>query len=304
MKYFSRKFAIKLFSLITLIYVIFFPLAGFCESGYVIRIGYFLDTFSEIDPKDAHVALEVLGDRFAMKRGVPYKNKLDVLTDLEIAVRKNNQGQIDILSLMSVEYLQIRDRLLMEPVFVPSLTEENPAVSFVLLVTQHQGINSLKQLRNKKIIVQKSGMGTTALMWLDTKLYECELPESKTFFHSIQKVEKVSHAILPVFFDKVDACVVPLHAYETMAELNPQLNRQLSVQLKSPGFLMTIICMRLGMNEEVRKSVMRSVDEIEKDSEGRQILTIMKTKKLIRYKADYLQSTEKMYKKYKEMNAR
>lgn len=304
MKHIGGTFVIKLFSFLTFMLVISIPLAGFCESGHVIRIGYFLDTFSEVDPKDAHVALEVLGDRFAMKREVPYKNELDVLSDLEIAVRKNNQGKIDILSLMSVEYLQIRDRLLMEPMFVPSLTEENPVVSFVLLVKEHQGINNLEQLRNKKIIVQKSGRGTIALMWLDTKLYECALPESKTFFHSIKKVEKVSHAVLPVFFDKVDACIVPLYAYETMAELNPQLNKQLSIQLKSPGFLMTMICMRVGMDKDVRESIMRNVDEIEKDSEGRQILSIMKTKKIVRYKADYLQSTEEMYKKYKELKFR
>ncbi len=304
MKRISGISIIKIYSILTLISVISFPLAGFCESERVLRIAYFQDTFSEVDPKDAHVALQVLGERFARNRGEAYTHELDVLSDLEMAVKKVDECKIDILSLMSVEYLKIRDRLLMEPMFVPSLTENSPEVSFVLLVKQHQGIKNLEQLRNKKIIVEKSGRGSIALMWLDTKLYECELPESKTFFHSIKKVKKVTHAVLPVFFDKVDACVVPLYAYETMAELNPQMKKRLSIQLKSPGFLMNIVCMRLGLDGEIVETTIKTIDGMENDLEGKQILAIMKTKKLVRYKADYLQNTEEMYKKYKELSAR
>ncbi len=298
------KFGIKIFSYFVLISVLFVPLPGVCESDHVVRIGYFLETLLEVDPRDAHVALEVLGDRFAKNRDINYKNELDLLSSLELAIRKNNQGMIDLLSLMSIEYLQIRDRLLMAPMFVPSLNEEDPEVSFVLLVKQSKGIHKLEQLRNKKIIVEKSGRGTIALMWLDTKLYENALPERRFYFQSIKKTNKVSSAILPVFFDKFDACIVPLFVYETMAELNPQLKKQLSVLLKSPGFLVTLICMRNSLDTGIRKSIMRSVDEIDDDEEGRQILAIMKTKKIIRYKAGYLRNTEEMYRKYKELSAR
>ena len=51
----------------------------------------------------------------------------------------------------------------------------------------------------------RSGLAPT---WLDTELLRNKLPLSARFFREITRTSKMSRAILPVFFNQADACLV------------------------------------------------------------------------------------------------
>jgi len=85
---------------------------------------------------------------------------------------------------------------------------------------------------------------------MDVLLWRSGLDAGETFFEEIQEVSKVSQAVLPVFFDQADACIAPMDAFRTMAELNPQLEEELWVIDTSPGFCQAVVCARRDVYDE------------------------------------------------------
>ena len=58
----------------------------------------------------------------------------------------------------------------------------------------------------------------------------------------VREVEKTSPAILAVLFGQADVALVRRQAFETMVELNPQLETDLEVVANSPDYLPTVTC--------------------------------------------------------------
>lgn len=289
-----------------LIYFFFFLLfavyPAYAESRQILVNSQISNTLSSgVNPKDAEIALEMLLDRMS-KDSKEYKVTNIVFPDKETAIREIQKGRVDILSIMSLNYLDIRDEINMKPSAVPS-TGDEPLDVYLLLVKKEGNIKSLEQLKNKKIIVRKGHIGTIAIMWLDTLLLDRSLPESNGFFKIIKQVDNGSRALLPVFFGQADACIVHRYAYETIAQLNPQLSKQLKILHESPALLASISCLHNNMDEKTKEFILGFAENLSEDSEGQQYLTIFRMKKTFRYKPEYLHNIEKLYETHKRLKA-
>ncbi|WP_236892354.1 phosphate/phosphite/phosphonate ABC transporter substrate-binding protein [Desulfoluna limicola] len=262
-----------------------------------VGVGYIANTISGVDKRDAKVALEIMVRKIVMRQFPDVESSSVIYEDLETAVKALENEEIDIMTLLSTNYLELRDRSIMTPKFIGSIGGE-PEEEYVLLVKGKNNITTLHQLRNKKLIIQNGGSGSISTMWLDTLLMEQALPESHLFFNSVKKVDKISMAVLPVFFGQVDACIVPKYAYETMVELNPQVGRDLNVLSESPGYLITVTCYRSGIDEKDQMTISSQFDTLDETPEYRQILILFHLKSVKRYKPEYLLNVEKLYTDY------
>ena len=128
-------------------------------------------------------------------------------------------------------------------------------------------------------------------LWLETLLMKEGFPGPETFISNFKMVKKASQALLPVFFKQADACAVSQGAFETMKELNPQVGRELVALAQSPGYPQGVVCMRKGLAEKYRPFV-EEMYTLHNQSQGKQILTLMRIKRLLPFQATYLETTE------------
>ncbi len=129
--------------------------------------------------------------------------------------------------------------------------------SVFLITVAIRPCQSLGDLKNGNLFIhdEKPGNGVPQ-MWLDTFLVKQGLTRSKYFFTNIKEVDKVSQAVLPVFFKQADACLVSRSGFETMVELNPQIGEQLAIQATSPGFILGGVFFRRDFRADIKKLIM------------------------------------------------
>lgn len=282
---------------------VFFSAAVYAETKPILRVAYIEDTLPGVDTRDTKVAIDVLLERMMAKKGLNYELELFFYPDIETAIQDSNTGKFDVMGITSVDYLRLRDHINVKPELVNKY-DGNQFVEYVLLVRKDMHIKSLKQLENKMLILIKGASSTLSTIWLDTILLEHSMPESASFFNEVKKVDKISQAVLPVFFGQADACIVPRSSFDTMKELNPQVGKQLSILFTSPGLLVSVTCVRPGLDEATRKLIIDTTTDLEKETAGRQILTILQIEKVSRYRHEYMLSVEELYEKYKRLRGK
>lgn len=162
--------------------VIVLCLAGYGHSendslaGRIVRIGYSTNLFPNVDKRDAKVAMEIWAKVLNEQLGYNGIPKAIFFDDLQSIVNAANNGEIDLISLLSLDYIEIKDKAPLEPALV-SLNGDETGEEKVLLVRRDKGITKIGQLKNNRLVVQSGTKGTISLMWLDTVLLRQALPK-------------------------------------------------------------------------------------------------------------------------------
>jgi ABC-type phosphate/phosphonate transport system substrate-binding protein len=128
-----------------------------------------------------------------------------------------------------------------------------------------------------------------ALLWLETQLLKAGLGRTDGFFSQVKEFRKSSQALLPVFFGQADVCLVDQSAYASMAELNPQVGKELVVLGTSPGFPREIVVLNKTCPENKRKIIRNALASLEKTPRGRQLLQLFGSDREIDFDPSYLQ---------------
>jgi len=203
--------------------------------------------------------------------------------------------EVDILVMIPEEYLSLRTSSLVIPILSADYGN-NFYNELLLLVRKDSGITGIKQLRGTKILIDNGQQGTIPMKWLDSLLARQFSSKAQEFFGRLSEATKGSKVILPVFFRQVDACIANRSHYETSAELNPQIGRQLTVLAESPGFATGILAMRKDAGDLRRDAILKTLLEIHLDPRGKQIMTLFRIKRLIPFLPEHLVSVEKIIK--------
>jgi ABC-type phosphate/phosphonate transport system substrate-binding protein len=246
--------------------------------------------YSDVDVKDAKTALIVWIDMITKKTGVPTKVELFSFDDLGMLEKEAKGNKVDLVFLFPQEYLYLKNRIPFEPIAV-SIPLGTDHKYFAVLARKDRGINDLRRLANKDAILEAGENSPLISMWLETLLLKEGFLGPAAFFANFKNVKKASQALLPVFFKQADACAVSQGAFETMKELNPQVGQELVSLAHSPGFPQGVVCMRKGLAEKYGGFV-EEMFSIHKRTQGKQILTLMKIKKLIPFSPANLETTE------------
>jgi len=253
-----------------------------------LRVGFSARVFPDVDQRDAQVAMELWTRELARGMGIKttpitkiYKNPDDLLE----AVKR---GDLTVVTLPAIEYLQIRDRAPMNPIIVASSNAGN-ARQYALIVRRGSGIRSISDLRDKTIILPSSSKNEASHIWLHVLLLK-EVKQDRTlFFRKVFESSAASKSILKVFFHQADAAIVSRGALETGAELNPQVGRELAVIAESKPLHGDITCVPTMVSEKLKRTIMNSALHLHETTTGKQIFTLFQIDRVIPYQASYLE---------------
>ncbi len=128
---------------------------------------------------------------------------------------------------------------------------------FVLLVSNTSGIQNLRDLENRTLLVHRDGCGNLVDYWLDTAI-AVGTGRQRQSFARYQTVTQPREAVLPVFFGEADACVVSVAAYQSVVAQNPvQIPTRLTPLVKSKELPGQVVACRLNLTLEAQRRVIK-----------------------------------------------
>ena len=210
-----------------------------------------------------------------------------------------DEGAVDLINLPTLDFLSIRDRYALEPALVGVYDDGHPSERFVLVVHGRSGFVDLADLKGVDLLVGIAGDERIWLLWLDVLLARQGRPESGDHFRR-HSVETASAALLPVFFGQKEICVVDERAFETMAELNPQIGQQLVIMATSPDLLTGLLAISPSSSPGVRRLTVSSGTAMHEKTQGQHILELFGMQRVVPFKPEYLDSVVSLVEEHEQ----
>jgi ABC-type phosphate/phosphonate transport system substrate-binding protein len=257
----------------------------FC-SDEIFRIGFSVSTLGEVNQNDAIAAVQIWTNVLATENDIPINPEPVIFSDISQIHSALREKRIDCINVTTPELFTIKNDI-DQNYMVAGIKQGSLYEEYVVIVKKNDGYKTIKELRGKSIIQLNTSRTSLAPLWLDMELNNRKLPPMDTFFTKITVVNNLTASVLPVFFNKADACIVTLSGFEAMTELNPQLNQQLTVILQSKPYLPMLFAFRVGYDTPFKEQILRDLEDWHNSAKGRQILTIFQTDSIV--KIDYNQ---------------
>jgi ABC-type phosphate/phosphonate transport system substrate-binding protein len=209
------------------------------------------------------------------------------------------EHSVDLLVLDTTEYLSLADAGLIEAVAAGTNRGQLLAFPYLLLTKDALEAGQLDVLRGKRIVVASRTKSNLGLVWLETLLAENRLGRAASFFGSVEIGYRASACVLPLFFGKIDACVVDTRNWESIKELNPQLGR-LRVAARSEALLEGLIAMPIEPHL-YQSELIDSILNLHKTPAGEQLCMVFKTGTLVRVGREPFESVRVLCNRYRRI---
>lgn len=266
-----------------------------------VQVGFSADLFHEVDSRDAQVAIKIwtkeIFKGMGETVGTIYEPNVTIYNDLLSLKKALLQGNMEFLSISTLDYLEIKGIFDFEPILMGEF-EGNVGEENILLVHRDKGLTELAGLQSGDLILHPGHRGLIAQMWLSTLLMKQGLPDCEKFFGTIRTFNKASQGILPVFFKQADACIVNRQSFETMVELNPQLKTQLQILATSPVVAYGLSLLSKNFDLETRNEIIKIALDIDRHTRGKEILILFRQDKAIRFKPNHIESVVQLIEQY------
>jgi ABC-type phosphate/phosphonate transport system substrate-binding protein len=271
-----------------------------------LTLGYSLNTLVDVDPADAQAASQIWiksflknlnnGHTGAQAQVAIYQTKKEMLNALQ-------SSTVDILLLTALEYLELKTLVPITP-FMLTQNYASGQYTYGLYVHKDSGLDHLHQLKGKTLTIQTRSQTDLLQLWLDTLLLENDLEIYNIFFKNTQVFSKTSQAVLPVFFQNSDVCVVPTPEFEVLSQLNPQIKRDLKCIAKSPAYIRSLICARTAFFDQYQDLIQPAIQDLNSTAHGRQLRLLFKTNDdLAPFEAHQLDNAESLIKKHRALTS-
>ncbi|HWR89397.1 MAG TPA: PhnD/SsuA/transferrin family substrate-binding protein [Dissulfurispiraceae bacterium] len=271
------------------------------DPSFSIMIGYMATVFVDVDMDDAKVVTKLWSDMVVRKKRGRAETK--VYQDLPELERDLKAGKVDMAIMVSNDFVELRNRVPIEPIMVSS-REKEFYEELYLLVRKDSGIKSVKDLRNKTFILQKGQYAVVHKIWLETLLMNEGGHDARQFFSSVKDARKPSQAVMPVFFRQADACIITRNGFDVMAEMNPQLRNELLVLARSPKIASGVIALRKDFREDRKETVRELLSTLHEDTQGKQLLTLFRMSKLVPFRQEYMTGMEAFLREHRDLKVR
>jgi len=289
-------------SLLILLALLSLPLRVHAEEK-VARLGFAAEYHQDVNLKDARLAMELWSKKLEKRMGLGFKLKPLYYDDLPSLFKSVRKREVDFVKVGAVDYLSSPDRMLLEPIL---MGQKNGSVleEIILVVHQESGYKNLKDLRRKKLIIERGDKTSIPGLWIDTLLLKERLLPSRKFFSALIFEDSPSRPALPVYFRQADACVMSAGALETMREMNPQIGRKLITLNRSAGYVMTLFAAHRDCDPGLKERLIKAATTVSKDVEGRQFLTLFRIDGVMLFEPGALVSTEKLILEHQRLSGR
>jgi len=208
---------------------------------------------------------------------------------------------VDLLILLPQDYLDIRNTAPVVPALSPTYGNGDFA-THLLLVRRDSGIKDLTGLRGKRLILDTAKRGSIPGWWLDSTLRQAGLPEAAAFFSNLKEASRASQGILSVFFRNADACITARNTLDVVAEMNPQVGKDLVSLAISPEFIGGVVAYHDTVGPLFNEVLDDGLKSLHTNPTGRQLLTFFGVRQLIPFEAHHLKSVEHLVREARARN--
>ncbi len=253
------------------------------------RMGFSMNVFTNVNVNEAKASIKVWAQTVARERGIAASPDTALFRSLDQIAQALATGSVDLIAFTTTEYWKMRDAVEFDQFFIP-IQRGYTAAEYVVLARRNGSIQSLRDLRGCNLIIFTSPQLELGETWLDTTLLQQGFPIASEFTGRFSHVPRLSGAVLPVFFGKADACLVDRVGFDLMAELNPQISKQLVVVASSPQFVAAVAAMRRDCTPAIKTKLISALSKLHESSAGQQLMTIFQMERLELAPASALQS--------------
>ncbi len=264
------------------------------------RIGFSIKTLGEVNQNDAIAAVQLWTNGLASDNKIPIDPEPIIFSSLDQMKNALDNRMIDCVNITTPEFAAIENKIDTN-YMIAGLKQNSMYEEYVVIVRKSSGFNSINDLQNKSIVELDTSRTSLAPLWLDAELHLKKLQPSTSFFSKIESVNNLTASVLPVFFNNSDACLVNKSGFETMVELNPQLDQQLKIILQSKPYIPMLFAFRANYNSPFKNQVLSHLENWHNSPEGRQILTIFQTDSIIRFTYDQLLDSLELVKRHRSL---
>lgn len=269
--------------------------------AFHMTVGFSAGTFVDMDKNQAKSISALWTSLVARNWGGRTETVIcNSLTELERGIR---EAKIDVVVLLATEYLNLKNKAPLEPLYV-SARGADIYYQQVLVCRKDRGYGSVMDIRGKTLLLQKGAYDDGNDLWLNTLLMQKGIAAPQRFFRANRIVLNPSAAVMPVFFGKADACIVSKRSLKIMAEMNPQLQRELIIIEESPPIPNCIIAFRKGIISSRKELFRKILSTLDKSTEGQQLLTMFRMTRLVPFEHLYLIPVEKLHRNNIELKRR
>ncbi len=223
-----------------------------------------------------------------------------VLPDIERAEELVSRGQVDLVALGTNEYIPNPAKISAKP-SMAYMINGDVNVEYVLLVRRDSKIETARDLDGKRVAYSNRGRHCLVPTWLDTFLMKNRSAGKEISLRERKVVNKTTHAILPVFFNQMDAAIVVRSAFDTAAVMNPQIGKQLKVLASSPPLVPVIVLMRDSMPSLQKTTVFERALKLHELPEGLQTFTMFKIDRIVAWQKGYESNIRQLLDEYEKL---
>jgi len=256
--------------------------------------------FKDVNEYDARAAMTVYAKTIGDEYGIDTSAGLLYLDGTNAIAQAIRLKQFDLISLSAEEFLGLEDLGLEGPFllakFNQSVTEE-----YVLLVRGDSSIRKLEDLPGHTLVYTSDLRASLVPVWLEVLCRENGLGPLHKVFSRVTKSSKPTMVMLPVFFGKIDACVVTRNSWDVMGELNPQLEKQLHAIAVSPPVVPGMACFRRDVAPAFKARLLDTAEGSHIKLSFKQLMALFKTEDLAQEPVSVMDSTRDLMASYRRL---
>lgn len=216
------------------------------------RMGFYAPSLAYVNRTDMQVSLEYWAQEIASQQKLVKSAPVTIFSDIKAMAQAFESAELDMIVGPPLEIARFIKRDSLDDGFM-AIQNENHPNAIVILVRKSEKVDILKGFHNKRLLIDKYDMLSKIV--LDNLLLKHLKKDSKKVFSDIATAENGNRMVLDLFFNKADIAVVYSSAFQTMAELNPQIGQELTVLYSYPIKSRNLSFFRKGYpyNDQMRK---------------------------------------------------
>lgn len=258
--------------------------------------------FEDIRENDARAVVKGWGIAIAreLKLDVDPESRIfRTLNDLEKALVEE---EIDAVSMTTKEFWLLASRTNLVNRMLVGIAGETTTEEYVVLVRKDSTYQQLADLRGKTMLLHDHPRMSPAEVWFDLALAAEASGAVAENRPVINRERKLARAVLPLFFRKAEACLVNRKGFETMCEMNPQLQRDLRVLGSSPPLLPMGFFFRRGYPQPDGDRMIGAFCRMQETPAGQQVLSVFQCSRVQEESLKVVQATLSLFDEHQRLD--
>lgn len=272
--------------------------AQFVDNSRILNVVISNEIILNLKGADAQAAMEftmknVLSDEYEDidKIKPEIVNSFDEITD------RIEEKKADIIGISSFDFFEYKNELTVTPIFFVQRGKE-PGTKYVIVTNNNSNINSLSDLKSKKILTFADNERRLVNYWLFVEMKKAKINMPDEIVDLFVPILKPTKRVFSVFFDKADGCILTKEQFEIMCEINPQLKKKLKILYESPLYLTNIFCSNNNSTKAGIQLANKFINEMNQAQSGAELLKLFKAFKFKNFEDNHLLTIEKLFEEY------